>query len=434
MDSGFAPPDESKLRFDLTETERANRRRKYKTMDWSTFEGAGFTSEESALQMELLLDPAENGMTSANDVSSAKHRELLASRAKKLEKALPPFNYDITPSEDRAVQVDKLFFEVYADVLCASGWTRDEVKESNWSLIQLKTRPDDREHQPGVDDRTEDTWFLVEEAIPPEYKVALLQSAVQKPKSSRRISFLRSVRKKSKQPPMPTSAQAGLGNSSTKFDSKPDSRSNSPNLRYPDVSVFSKRGATQKISLMQHSPVLEEDSETLQSGPGELDNGSYVSISTNNHSDQRPPSREGHKTTRNSLLPRSSKGPAAFFDMMRQGTRRRREYTQPTADTVENIRPPLSPSVQSAQFTSTSPSLRPPQVGVEKMEAMNFLTLPPINLCRALLARHLSLVLSILMSHRGMAIQMLRKHRIRRTSEETPIQLRLLTGRSLLHP
>lgn len=67
-----------------------------------------------------------------------------------------------------------------SDVLCSSGWTRDEVKESNWALIQYKTRPLNFEKTPlpNSDVRTESNWFLVEEVTPADYRQALLATPV----------------------------------------------------------------------------------------------------------------------------------------------------------------------------------------------------------------------------------------------------------------
>lgn len=67
---------------------------------------------------------------------------------------------------------------IFSDVLCASGWARDEVKESHWALLQFRTRPLGGDGPiPTINDgRTEDTWFLVEEIIPAEYRASLIQA------------------------------------------------------------------------------------------------------------------------------------------------------------------------------------------------------------------------------------------------------------------
>lgn len=182
------------------ESERANRQRVQQNLDWDTFSGSGFTGLPDS---HLAFDPTVNDSLSRGGLLSAEHIQDLAAKARSIEKALPPFNYDITPREEQSIQVDKQFFEVFryervrlqyclcplantdfcsfrtglSDVLCSSGWTRDEMKESNWALIQFRTRPKDLSRPPsmGSDGRSEDTWFLVEEGVPTEYRAALLE-------------------------------------------------------------------------------------------------------------------------------------------------------------------------------------------------------------------------------------------------------------------
>lgn len=331
--TGFSASDATKLKFDLTEGDRANRRKKALTMDWSTFEGMGFTSEDPSLTNQLNFDPSVNDALSGSGPASSEQRLALAKKALAIQQSLPPFHYDVVPHEERALQVDKAFFEVYADVLCASGWTRDEVKEINWALIQFKTRPtgSQREHlDMSVDTRTESSWFLVEEIIPADYRAALLQAATQKPKQSRRISFLRSVRRKNTKtaaPPVPSKSPFTNdydSHATMSYDtlvSRP--RSVTPSLRTPDASIFSSNGQTQRLTLsppiMAHAngitAITEEDSEVLQadSRPPQYGHGPVMS-------EQRP--------QRTGTFSRASRGPGGFFDMVRHGTRKRREAKQ----------------------------------------------------------------------------------------------------------
>ena len=70
--------------------------------------------------------------------------------------------------------VDEAFFEAWADALVASGWTRDEMKESSWVLIQYRCRPKgDVDPLTGMpltgDGRMEERWVLVEEMVPANY-------------------------------------------------------------------------------------------------------------------------------------------------------------------------------------------------------------------------------------------------------------------------
>ena len=70
--------------------------------------------------------------------------------------------------------VDEFFFETWADVLVASGWSRDELKESSWVLLQLRCRPKgDVDPITGLplagDGRIEERWLLVEELVPGDY-------------------------------------------------------------------------------------------------------------------------------------------------------------------------------------------------------------------------------------------------------------------------
>lgn len=234
-------------------------------------------------------------MTNQEDLLSEQHRKLVAAKAEAFEKTLPTFNWDIQPREEQSIRVDKQFFEVFSDVLCSSGWTRDEVKESNWALVQYKTRPKDmpRPPSPGRDGRTEETWYLVEEVVPAEYRAALLAKASQsKAKTSRRVSFLRAVRHRpSKPPPMPAregpppvSSLQYSNNSERTLPRTPQKsgkivvsgRSSSPVLKHPDEALFAPGSGgppTKLVTLSKSissagmsavSSRVDEDSEVLE--------------------------------------------------------------------------------------------------------------------------------------------------------------------------
>ena len=215
---GFQDVDSAKLEFDLTESEREASRRKRDTLDWSTFETAGFAGREMFAPTDLVFHQ-NIGQRVTTWPSSQKD---ISQRLREAEKALPPFPYDTTPYEEGRVKIDALFFEAWADVLVGGGWARDELKESNFALIHWKSRPRDVGMPLAVakeeDPRTEERWFLVEEYVPKQYREALLVdpnlvrtgffqtdvramtdrvSPLQVKKTSKRSSFLRSVRRRS---------------------------------------------------------------------------------------------------------------------------------------------------------------------------------------------------------------------------------------------
>lgn len=194
---GFQDVDSAKLEFDLTESEREASRRKRDTLDWTTFETAGFAGREMFAPTDLVFHQ-NIGQRVTTWPSSQKD---ISQRLREAEKALPPFPYDTTPHEEGRVKIDALFFEAWADVLIGGGWARDELKESNFALIHWKSRPRDvrmpvadaKEEDP----RTEERWFLVEEYVPKQYREALLVDPNIVKKTSKRSSFLRSVRRRS---------------------------------------------------------------------------------------------------------------------------------------------------------------------------------------------------------------------------------------------
>lgn len=167
--SGFKDVDRNKLEFDLTEGERETLRQKRQSVDWQTFETAGFGEREAFGAHDLIFH-----QSIAQQVKGwSSHQQTLDTQVRQTEKALPAFKHDTTPHERARVTVDANFFESWADVLVGSGWMRDEMKEWNWALIQYKARPRDGEagrNSPGkTDDRIASRWVLVEEQVPNEY-------------------------------------------------------------------------------------------------------------------------------------------------------------------------------------------------------------------------------------------------------------------------
>lgn len=275
--------------------------------------------------------------------------------------------------------------QCYSDILCSSGWTREEVKESNWALIQFKTRPKSQENTipAGSDGRTEETWFLIEELVPKEYRESLLEQAQVKPKSSRRISFLRPVRKKQSKQSTPTPAMPEISKSLGFFNRSSDTVNGnaksalaqfrqstssplgrgSPNLKTPDESVFvggptkvikasnnmlSPGPAMSKVSLIDEDsmealdapPIVVEASEGLRSPEG---------------------AQKGHAGL-GYTKPSSGTG---FLDMVRKTTRRtnRRSLSSQVESTytVTDLRGPDSPA---STIVPGSPSFNLAEHGV----------------------------------------------------------------------
>ncbi|GAA5922025.1 uncharacterized protein JCM15063_003162 [Sporobolomyces koalae] len=191
---GFSDVDEKKLEFDLSEGERAGRDVPEHSTDWSTFETSGFAGRELFAPSDLVFQQTLNQRLQTWPSTS----KSLNDRLRATEKLLPAFPYDTTAREGTAVTIDSEFFEAWADVLVGGGWARDELKESSFALIQWKSRPRlEHSAQPrsrGSDPRTDDRWVLVEEFVPKEYRAALTDPKVKK--QSKRISFLRTVRRK----------------------------------------------------------------------------------------------------------------------------------------------------------------------------------------------------------------------------------------------
>jgi hypothetical protein len=218
------------------------------------------------------------------------------------------------------------------------------VKESSWALIQLKTRPraQDRPLSAGSDGRTDETWFLCEEIVPGDYRASLLQQNQVKPKTSRRISFLRPVRKKQSKQPLPAlpdisgplsffnrSSESVNKNKATLAAPRPSTpRSTSPSLKVPDDSVFAS-GPTRVIKLSKSissadvskaSSLLQEELDDIREAP--------VIIGP---ADART-STDSHPVATSYVKPSGQGAGQAFLDMVRKTTRRgqpRRSFMGP---------------------------------------------------------------------------------------------------------
>ncbi|GAA5827054.1 hypothetical protein JCM11251_002224 [Rhodosporidiobolus azoricus] len=218
-DLGFSDVDSKKLEFDLTEGERAQMKKKRDTLDWSTFETAGFSGREIFAPTDLVFHHTLSQRVNTWPSS----QKALADKLRATEQLLPAFPYDTTPHEEGRVLIERDFVEAWADVLVSGGWARDELKESSFALVGWKARPREGEYprgkSSGSDPRSEERYVLVEEYVPREYREALLRQPEIK-KQSKRISFMRAVRRRSTQkgiaPPASPSSRPST-TSSTSF-------------------------------------------------------------------------------------------------------------------------------------------------------------------------------------------------------------------------
>ncbi|GAA93967.1 uncharacterized protein L969DRAFT_98315 [Mixia osmundae IAM 14324] len=191
-DVGFSASLQDQLKFDLTESERAERKNRHQTLDWSTFSSSGFSDRESYLPGDLDFDTK---VSQSVDHWPQERRDLTA-RMRKTEAGLPSFPYDITPREQGVVNVDELFVEAWADVLISSGWTRDELKPTSWALLQYKTRRHSANLESSLlgNEASGNAWYLMIETVPQEYLLDLAEGKASK--KSKRVSFFRPVRRK----------------------------------------------------------------------------------------------------------------------------------------------------------------------------------------------------------------------------------------------
>ncbi|KAK4700314.1 hypothetical protein P7C70_g5934, partial [Phenoliferia sp. Uapishka_3] len=244
---GFSDVETGKLEFDLTESERTNIRAQRESLDWGTFASSGFGGRETFAPQDLIF--RQNLIAKIQTYPAS--QSALNQRLREAEKQLPAFPYDTTPHEEGRILVDINFFEAWADVLVSSGWARDELKESSFALIQWKSRVRDGELPRGRpmenDDRTEERWILVEEVVPREYREELRDG---KKKPSKRASFLRSVRKKPREPVRLNVSQVNNTPLATIPASPPATVS-----RRIDDSVFQEKGPEGATKLMSLSSV-----------------------------------------------------------------------------------------------------------------------------------------------------------------------------------
>lgn len=224
-------------------------------MDWSSFQGAGFAGRETFVPTDLQFSKTLEQTV----VSWPEEKKELARKLRKTDKSLPSFPYDVTPHEEQPVLVDDNFFEAWADVLVASGWARDEIKESNWVLVQYRAKPRDGRAQlngsVGSDGRSEEVWMLIEESIPASYREELMEAKTGR--ISKKAAFLRTVKGKGKDKD-PESKRGkkekpgALGAGATVVAGGDSPFLHSPVKRSPGDDLFDlKPGETRQMSLSQ---------------------------------------------------------------------------------------------------------------------------------------------------------------------------------------
>jgi hypothetical protein len=222
---GFAAPDDSKLNFDLRESERRAIRQRPGSVQWSQFEQSGFVFANDGLSTVLSFD---DGLQDDIQRWPAERAELME-KIRKTTKNIPAFPYDTTPavvaspSKDKSSsgqwetkpisRFDDVFAEVYADTMLGNGWSnRDELthRNSNFVVVQYKSRPTPstvgsqsrgssdptQGYAAGPDDRVDAAWFVVEEIVPQKYRTELEASGRHKNKSGPSLRKLNIFKKR----------------------------------------------------------------------------------------------------------------------------------------------------------------------------------------------------------------------------------------------
>jgi len=225
MHEGFSAPDDSKLTFDLRESERKARNERPGSVHWSQFEKSGFVFADDGLASVLSFD---DGLREDMEKWPAERAELM-DKLRKATQKIPEFPYDTTPYivsspsldlnesgqwEKKPVsRFDEVFAEVYADTLLGNGWSnRDEQthRNSNFAVVQYKSRPtpstvgsqssgasnQTRSQAEDADDRMDAAWFVVEEIVPSHYRSELEASGRPKTKSRASLRKLNIFRKR----------------------------------------------------------------------------------------------------------------------------------------------------------------------------------------------------------------------------------------------
>lgn len=237
MFEGFTDTDQSKLNFDLRESERTARTKKRDTVGWNEFTNVGFADRDDSLTAVLNFD---GGLKEDIDKWPDEKAELLA-KLRETTVKLPPFPYDSNPKvvahaadDERMVaastgeglinRMDEVFAEVWADYLIGNGWSnRDELthRSANFVVLQYKSRPasftvgsqdagSSRATSAVVpsltssgdaipaDDRADASWFVVQEVVPGGYRADLEAAGKVKSRSRpsmRKINVFRKLKR-----------------------------------------------------------------------------------------------------------------------------------------------------------------------------------------------------------------------------------------------
>ncbi|KAI5481457.1 hypothetical protein MNV49_004213 [Pseudohyphozyma bogoriensis] len=339
---GFKDIESSKLEFDLSESERTRVKAKHETMDWGTFETMGF-GRETFSPSDLIF--RQNITATLQNWPGSK--QVIDRKLRETEEALPPFPYDTTPHEEGRVFIDANFFEAWADVLVSGGWARDELKESSFALIQWRARPREGElakkhSMSPTEDRTEERWVLLEEFVPREYRDELRDNKSKK--QNKRISFLRTVRKKKEAPKLRLNASQITyptypSPTSSAMIVPPPPQQPSP-IRQMDDSLFNAEGETKIVSLS--NPNLDSGNSYAPSiisstGAGHGHGTVVGSMSVHNQSNERlddvaPPVPTGRRPSATPSVNITASAPQAL----------------PTSASVSTLNPPPPPPPKSA--------------------------------------------------------------------------------------
>ncbi|CAO1638591.1 unnamed protein product [Sympodiomycopsis kandeliae] len=231
---GFSDTDQTKLNFDLRESQRNARVTKRDTVGWNEFTNIGFDNRDDSLAAVLNFD---GGLREDIERWPGERAEFLAKLRESTVK-LPPFPYDSNPrvvahasSEEQIVtsslgegvvnRIDEAFAEVWADFLIGNGWSnRDELthRAANFVVLQYKSRPgqwtvgsqdagSSRATSAVVpsltaggdaipaDDRLDASWFVVQETVPGSYRADLEAAGKAKSRSRPSIRKLNVFRK-----------------------------------------------------------------------------------------------------------------------------------------------------------------------------------------------------------------------------------------------
>lgn len=295
MAEGFSSPNESKLAFDLYETQRKSRREGSSPVHWSQFEQVGFGYKDDGLDSALAFD---NGLREEMKRWPEERAELLQ-RIQKTNKAIPGFPYDTTPfvvcspslqglpdgqwAQKPFSRIDDTFPEVYADYLLSNGWSnRDELthRSANFVMVQYKSRRTastvglqgtgasqaTQSHTQAQENRTDAAWFLIEEVVPAQYRKEL--EAAGRKKNRGRASMRKLSMFKRRKEASNTTADSffdevfkpGLGTATKKLGFK-DPAAFSPTLRRSDSQSSTIRGK----SSVHEEPNMTSSSRLLTS-------------------------------------------------------------------------------------------------------------------------------------------------------------------------